>query len=332
MESSTDPQIAKPPRTLLLDTHAEDGRIEQILKALASDKRIAILRYLGSRSSSINEIAESVSMPTSTATMHINILEEAGLVRTELKPANRGLQKICARVYDQISIQLPTPEQDTAENIIDISMPVGAYVDCQIAPTCGVVGEVGIIGELDDMTSFYHPEHIYAQLIWFRHGYVEYRFPNRCPNHMELESLQISAEICSEAPHYNPDWPSDITMWVNEIEIGTWTSPGDFGGQRGILTPSWWDEWNTQYGLLKLWRVTHDCTFIDGVRISDVTIGDLNIAARPFISLRIGVKNVGVPGGVNLFGAKFGNYPQDILMRMRLREKPRVSPSLSSSE
>lgn len=321
------PPVTRQVRVLTLDTHNADAQVEQILKALASDKRIAILRYLSSRISSINEIAKAMDIPASTATMHITILEEAGLVRTELKPANRGLQKVCSRVYDQIVIQLPAPQTDDSENIIDIPMPVGAYVDCQVAPTCGLVGEYGIIGELDDPTSFYHPERIYTQLLWFRHGYVEYRFPNRGYSHMELESLQFSAEVCSEAPHHNPDWPSDITLWVNDVEIGTWRSPGDFGGQRGVLTPVWWDEWNTQYGLLKIWRITESGTIIDGVPLSNVTVNDLKVSDHPFISLKIGVKNVGVPGGINIFGAKFGNYPQDLLLRLRFREKSRRSPA-----
>jgi predicted transcriptional regulator len=110
-------------------------------------------------------------------------------------------------------------------------------------------------------------------------------------------------------------------MWVNGVEIGTWTCPGDFGGHRGALTPEWWDEWNTQYGLLKIWRVTQDGTYIDGVRVSDVSVNDFDLTANPYITLRIGVRNVDVPGGINIFGSKFGNYPQDILMRLRLREK-----------
>ncbi|MCC7210071.1 MAG: transcriptional regulator, partial [Anaerolineae bacterium] len=160
-----------------------------------------------------------------------------------------------------------------------------------------------------------------AQLLWFRHGYVEYRFPNRMPGHVVLDSLQVSLELCSEAPNSNPDWPSNISMWLNGVEIGTWTCPGDFGGQRGVLTPIWWDEWNTQYGLLKMWRVNRDGSYIDGVRISDVTIDDLGILGHNYITLRIGVKNEGIPGGVNVFGARFGNYPQDILMRLRFRPK-----------
>ncbi|MCU0496207.1 MAG: helix-turn-helix domain-containing protein [Anaerolineae bacterium] len=307
------------PRILRLDTLDSYEKIEQVLKALASDRRITILSHLSKKMASVNEIAEMLDIPASTATMHINILEDAGLIHTELKPASRGLQKVIARVYDQVVIQLPKAPEDHSDNVIDVTMPIGAFVDCQVAPTCGLVGEIGIIGELDDVASFYHPNRIYTQLLWFRHGYVEYRFPNRLPKNMSLESLQFSLELCSEAPLHNPDWPSDITVWVNQVEIGTWTSPGDFGGERGVLTPLWWDEWNTQYGMLKVWRVNREGSYVDGVLISDVGINRLNIPQQPYISLKIGVKNDGTPGGINLFGSKFGNYPQDIVMRMRFQ-------------
>ncbi|MFX9246770.1 transcriptional regulator, partial [Acinetobacter baumannii] len=88
--------------------------------------------------------------------------------------------------------------------------------------------------------SFYEPDKVNAQLLWFKQGYVEYRFPNRTPYDCLLTGIEVSMEICSEAPLHNPDWPSDITLWINGVETGTWQSPGDFGGERGLLTPVWW--------------------------------------------------------------------------------------------
>ena len=78
-------------------------------------------------------------------------------------------------------------------------------------------------------------------LLWFHHGYVEYRFPNRLAAGAEVESLELSCELCSEAPLHHDNWPSDITVWLNGLELGSWTASADFGGQRGALTPSWWE-------------------------------------------------------------------------------------------
>jgi predicted transcriptional regulator len=306
-------------RKLVISIDEPTSKVEQLLKGLASGPRIEILRYLGGHNGSVNEIAEALGMPASTAALHINQLEKAGLIRTELKPASRGLQKICVRLFDQVVITLPAGELPH-ENSVDISMPIGAYVDCQVTPTCGLASEQGIIGNLDDPATFYYPERLQAQLLWFKVGYVEYRFPKRLPLNAALESLQISFEVCSEAPLHNDDWPSDITLWVNGVEVGTWTSPGDFGGERGALTPDWWEEWNSQFGLLKVWKVTPTASFVDGIQVSTVTLQDLGLDEHPWITVRIGIKEDAVNiGGMNIFGSRFGNYPQDIVMRMRFR-------------
>lgn len=327
---STDTSIQDaPPQTgRILRLTASDANIEAleaVTKALGSDKRIAILRYLGTHTCSVVEIAEALDLPQSTATLHINILEKAGLIKTDLQPAIRGLQKMCARVYDQVVIQLPA-QRNQEETAVEVSMPIGAYVDASVVATCGLASEFGIIGHLDEPATFYEPERIDAQLLWFRRGYVEYRFPNRLPPDATLDSLELSFEAGSEAPLHHPDWPSDITVWINGHEVGTWTSPADFGGERGALTPTWWDDNNSQFGLLKVWRVTPQGGFIDGMRVSKVTVKDLQLDASGFIPVRIGLKpdarNV---GGLNLFGRKFGNYPQDIVMKLNFRRDASIT-------
>lgn len=303
-------------RTLIIDASDSVADVKETLKGLASEQRLLILQYLVERTCSVGEIAEALGMPNSTATLHINTLEEAGLIKTELTPATRGVQKVCSRLYDQVIINLayPTPK---SEQVVEIAMPIGSYVDAQVNPTCGLASETGIIGLFDDPASFYEPEHVNAQLIWFRQGHLEYRFPSRLPPRATPENLQFSMEICSEAPLHHEDWPSDITMWINNQEIGTWTSPADFGGRRGSLTPEWWEDWNSQYGLLKVWQVTQKGSHVDGVRLSDVSIDDLSISRTKYITVRIGIKEDAQHiGGMNLFGSYFGNYPQGIVMRL----------------
>src|SRR5205823_14320163 len=164
-----------------------------------------------------------------------------------------------------------------------------------------------------------------AQLLWFGSGYVTYRFPNHLPSGATPARLDLSMEICSEAPLHHLDWPSDITLWINGVETGTWTSPADFGGERGLLTPQWWETKDSQYGQLKIWSVSSDGSYIDGRVLSAVRVEDLHLDGRPYIEVRIGVKpdaqNV---GGVNLFGEKFGNYPQPLVLRVDF-VVPRVS-------
>jgi predicted transcriptional regulator len=304
-------------RILRLEMDNENGDLELILKSLASSPRLKILKLLSDQVLNISEIGEALGIPSSTATLHVNTLEEAGLIKTELRPAVRGLQKVCARVYDVILVELSHGDT-TPEQSVEVSMPIGAFVDCQVSPTCGLASRSGIIGLFDDPASFFEPERVHAQLIWFHHGYVEYRFPNRLPPKATLESASVSLELCSEAPLHHDDWPSDITLWINGVEVGSWISPSDFGGQRGLLTPEWWENWNSQYGLLKVWTVNEAGSFVDGRRISDVTLNSLNLSTSPSISVRIGVKpDAPHVGGINIFGREFGNYPQDIILRLR---------------
>lgn len=301
----------------LLSLRPDDPFTQDILKALASETRLAILNYLSGRLANVSEIASALQLPMSTANLHLSVLEEAGLITTELKPASRGLQKVCARTYNNISIGFPLDDDRPDDSVIEIPMPIGAFVDCEVTPTCGLLSETGIIGLLDTPASFYEPERINAQLIWFHHGYVEYRFPNRVPANVVPKSLRLSMEICSEAPLHHVDWPSDITLWINNVEVATWTSPADFGGERGILTPSWWESFNTQYGLLKVWEINQHGSYIDGVKLTDVDVAKLSLSRDKFISVRIGVKtesqNV---GGINIFGNSFGNYPQGLVMTL----------------
>ena len=127
-------------------------------------------------------------------------------------------------------------------------------------------------------------------------------------------------ELSSEVPGTSADWPSDITVSVNGIEIGTWMSPGDFGDKRGVYTPDWWKLKGSQYGKLKNWRITHDGTFVDGMKISPVSLKELDLENHRSIRLKIGVNDDAKhPGGINIFGRGFGNYDQDIVLRLNTK-------------
>jgi predicted transcriptional regulator len=288
-----------------------------IAKALSTDLRLEIFKALLGQPRNVVEISEMFGLPASTAAINIRKLEEAGLIQTGMVPGTRGTQKICSAVYSRIVVELSHLQSGPSETSVEVSLPIGQFVDSQVSAPCGILSERAIIGEMDEPRSFFEPERINAQLIWFRRGYLEYRFPNRTPRGAVIRHLELSMEICSEAPLHKRDWPSDITLWINGKEIGTWTSPGDFGGERGLLTPEWWGIENTQYGLLKTWRVNSDGSFIDGRNISGLTIDELELDDRPYLTVRIGIKPDAVnDGGLNLFGRKFGNYETDLRLKL----------------
>lgn len=309
-------------KRLLIDTTTASDHALAVLKALGSEWRLRILEQLGTETRSVNQLAEALGIPTVTASMHVRALEEAGLITTHLAPARRGVQKLCSRTVEQIVISLPPLERSSAE-AVEISMPIGAYVDFHVSPTCGLASETAIVGMIDDPASFLDPGRLDAQLLWLAHGYVHYRFPYRVPVGAKSTALQVRMEVCSEAPTFDEDCPSDITVWINDVEIGTWTCPGDYGGSRGALTPSWWLDVDSQFGQHKRWEVSNAGTFIDGMQISSVTLDDLALGKTQAVSVRVGVKpKARHANGLNLFGRKFGNYPEDLVLRITY-EHPR---------
>lgn len=309
------------PRTgNILELQLGTEQANRVLKALASDVRTSILQLLQDRTMNVSEIAVALGTTMSATSENIKALSDAGLITTEMIPGTRGLQKACGRAVDAVVVNLPEPAP-THGRVVELSMPIGGFHEFDVHPTCGLLSRDGPIGMFDDTRSFYEPRRADAQLLWFHHGFVEYRFPNRLQNGERLTSLQIAMEVCSEAPLHNANWPSDIVVSVNGVALGTWTSPGDFGEQRGAFTPDWWSTANTQYGLMKVWQVTNSGSFIDGVPLSQTTIDALQIRQNDFISVRVAVPSTGVNvGGVNIFGKGFGNYPQDIVMRIRCED------------
>ncbi len=303
-------------KALMMDARSPDGATVALLKALANATRMSILEYVGDQVVPLTQIAQHLDLAASTTAMHIAILERAGLLQTELQPASRGLQKVCARTYDELVIDLPRGA-DHSRDRVEVSMPIGAYSTFEITPTCGLAAIGGLIGFLDDPNAFYEPDRIDAQLLWFSSGYVEYVFPDRVPPGATVVSAQLTAEVSSEAPLHDLDWPSDISVWINGIHLGEWTCPADYGGSRGRLTPRWWEDGNSQFGVLKRWHVTGDGTAIDGLPLSGVRIGALGFSPRQPVRVRIGVRpEAANVGGINLFGRRFGHYPQDLVLRL----------------
>ena len=298
-------------------------QMQLVARALSSELRIRILDLLDERSLNIIELAEKLEVPISTVSTNIVVLEEADLIRTERQSQAgvRGVMKLCSRKKDMVTIRLSRPRRRELQSFFQ-HMPIGCYCDCQIEPTCGLLGLRRNIGRQDDLSVFYDPEHFEAQLLWFQKGYVEYRFSNQVLQENTAECLEISFEACSEAPNYRLDWPSDITVWINDVELGTWRCPGDFGGRQGHNSPDWWPLSSTQYGLLKRWRVNDTGCSLDDMPLSGVTLQQLHLQDKPYISLRIGIKqDAECQGGINLFGEHFGDHSQSIIMRLDCHEK-----------
>jgi predicted transcriptional regulator len=307
-------------RPNFLTINPEEGI--DVLRGLASPVRIGILKLLRIHGAlNVNDISRHLSLPQSTVATNVQVLEQSGLIETTTVKARKGHQKICSPLYDEIIIRFADEAPTRDDKRIEVEMPLGLFTNCEVSAPCGLCSSEGVIGLLDVPNTFLDPDRVRAGLIWFGRGHVEYKFPNNARLlGAEVESVEFVMELSSETPGTNLDWPSDITVWINDVPIGTWTSPGDYGDKRGAYTPSWWKLEGSQYGTLKTWRVGASGTFIDGIRISDVATADLALGAHHSIRLKVGIdENAGHPGGVNIFGRGFGNYDQNIIMRLNLR-------------
>lgn len=288
----------------------------ELFKALGSDIRVEIIKILlNENAMNMNELASRLNITNGALTSHIKKLEECGVVTVSSEASGHGNQKVCSVHLDKILIELQDKPEN--ENIYTTDIKVGLFADYNVYPTCGLATSNRLIGEVDDTRYFAHPDRYEADILWFTKGYVEYAIPNFVPANQRIDEICISMELSSEAPGVNNVWPSDIYFYLNETLLGTWTSPGDFGDVKGIFTPDWWfPNWN-QYGLLKMLVINHKGTFIDGLQISDVTIDQFKITSKSPLKFKLAVpENAEHVGGLTIFGRGFGNYNQDINIKM----------------
>ena len=288
------------------------GKGLDTFKALGSEVRLQILNILLENDQmSMNQLANELNISNGALTGHIKKLEECGLISTSNESAVHGNQKMCSLIQDRIIVDITKPIDYT--NVFNTQIKVGQFSSHNVCPTCGLATSESVVGVLDDIRYFDHPDRFNADIIWFTKGYVEYAIPNLIPVNQKISQLSFSMEISSEAPGIDNNWPSDISFYINDILVGVWTSPGDYGEVRGMLTPDWWPpNWN-QYGLLKLLVINHRGTYIDGLKISDVTTNTLKLDYTSTLRFRMAVEeDAAHVGGLTLFGKSFGNYSQDI--------------------
>ena len=78
--------------TSLQFNHKEE--MLKISKALANDARLEILKLLSYESLSVDEISKKLNSPLTTVASNIQILEDAGLIKTKLQSGKRGMMKL----------------------------------------------------------------------------------------------------------------------------------------------------------------------------------------------------------------------------------------------
>lgn len=292
----------------------EEERLNDIVQALNTSVRRKIMTMLSTSSYSIADLAKKLKLPISTVSFHINILRKAGFINIAVKRNTRGNAKIVSRKIDHLSFDFLVDNRQAEHRIFSMDIPISSFTDAEIEAGCGMASTSGIIIADDTPGVFFSPERYQAQILWFSKGYIEYRVPNYMLKGKQVNSVMFSMELCSEAPNYRNKWESDISFWINGVEVATYVSPGDFGGRRGRLNPDWWSDFSTQYGMMKSLKITQECVFLDETPVSTQNIEKLKLQEGDYIALRIGIKkDAKHQGGINLFGEHFGDYSQGLV-------------------
>ena len=305
---------------LSIKNDADLEKISNIGSALSSIDKLKILQLLSVKPMTLSELSRALDLAVSTVSFHIDSLVKAQLIFISYEPGIKGHVKLCTKATHNLFIDfdMVTSSNSKIMNSREvIEMPIGNFVDCDVQSPCGIAGKTKQLIENDSPQAFFSPNRSQAELIWFQSGYISYLFPTHFfKSNINYKQISFSFELCSETVYFRNDWPSDITIWINDIEIATYTSPGDFGGRRGKYTPEYWFINSTQYGLLRRFTVTNAGVFIDNQLVNRrITFDDLKLKETNRIKLTIGIKeDAAHKGGINIFGKNFGDYPQSIIM------------------
>ena len=270
----------------------------------------------------VSELSKKLNLPVSTLMHHLEILEDASLVAFRYKNSSKGAIRLYGRNLRGADLRFYNLHLNSNINqLCDIqSVKVGHFINYE-GDTFSFATESKLFDFLG--MNCFHPERYNAELIYSPAGVVEYYFDNNIAKRNNVQKLVLSLEICSEAPYFDNTYKSDITFWINNKEIVTHTCEGDYGDRRGTLNPNWWLDINTQYGKIVTLTIDEKGVFLNGSLVNEkINIYDLNLANDNKISLKIGNKKTATNlGGFNIFGSKFGDYSQDIVLQLYYQEK-----------
>ena len=143
----------------LIELNAEDkDRLCFVAKVLSSPVRIDIIGLLYLHPLCVQDVAQHLNLPQSSAALHISLLEDAGIIKTYKEVRGGKPYKMCRveKYLVNIILRVPIPEIDS---VASISVPIGSYWDCYAKYPCGLISEKRYIGVEDELKSFYLLEH-----------------------------------------------------------------------------------------------------------------------------------------------------------------------------
>ena len=287
----------------------------ELFRTLGSEIRMQIVTLLSAGTEmSLGELSAALGVTQGALTTHIRMLEEQDLIRVETRHTAHGLQKVCALKDYEVLLNVYPAFEENNTKVYQTEVPIGHYTDYSVNAGCGIVTEQTLVGSEDDRRVFSYPERLDAQMLWFHDGFIEYRIPNFLPENNRIVQLTISVEMCCAEQGSDQDLFSDIDYFLNGRKLGSWlASTQDRSVTHGIYTPGWYKSPMRQHGFLKMLVINNAAIYIDGNKIQGTGTDWPFLDENGEMRFRIETHTSGEhPGGVALYGNRFGNYNQNI--------------------
>ena len=303
---------------LEIENPEDTNSIALLGRALSSPIRIEILRLLNNgKAMLLSEIAEKLNLQISSTAFHLQVLQEANLLNVEISTKRKGsLKWYSYGAHKQCTVFMRNPKSTKTQPLpTTYHIPIGSFIDAKFSDECGISSETDIIME-NNPNDIFNPNKTNAQIIWNKNsGYLTYALPSDFAFKGSLSEITISLELCSETNGYNLDFPSDITFSLNDIELCTFLSVGDFGDHYGKFTPPWWFSESTKYGVLTTISIKENGVYLNEKLVNKkVTLNTLDFTKSLKTTFKLQVKeDAEHVGGFNIFGEKFGEHNQAIV-------------------
>lgn len=282
-----------------------------VLKVLGNEPRFNILTLLMKGPMSISEIARKIQISQPTVTTYVQQLEENGLVFTRLQRAAKGYIKLCYSLYSGISLEWDEARQKALESVYELDMPVGHYSSMNCSRPSLLANQGGILASSDDLSRFFHPIRMEAELLAMTQGVVKYLFPYNMPPEKKIHRIELSAELNIAQRHHSA--LTNVTLSINNCNF----TPLRLDVHDGIKEHShildWYPKDMTTCGNLYVWQIDNQQTTLNSEPCGDFSLKDLQLQSMQPIEVSFNVESPHAPaGGMVIFGKSFGRYNQDL--------------------
>ncbi len=296
-----------------------------VLKALSNESRIRIMCLLAREPLGVSEIARLIGVSQPTATVYIQQLEEAGLISYRFVKTPQGVQKISYTLYDSIQVDWGGEEETDVAEEFDVNMPVGHYAMIECAGRSLMASKGRIIASTDDISRFFNPVRMEAELLVLDEGKVRYLFPYNVPHNHLVQSLKLSMEVNVAYP--GPGCATRLDLRINGRELGLVTIDAAHSVGRTSPLPDWLPQKLASSGRLLQVEIGLAETLLNSQPLADLTIEGLGLTPMKPLEVVLSVGSDGCkPAGLIIFGKGYGMYKQDFRATIAYRRMVEETP------